>query len=99
MSAKLKIVENPDYLFPEQVSNGGTGGGGNMMDERIKKLEESMNDLKSDIAVIKSNYASKEDIATLRTELHKSISGQTKWLAATLLGTTGLALAIAKYIF
>ena len=98
MSARLKIVENPDFLFPEQVSSGGNGGGGNM-DERIKKLEESMSNLKSDIAVIKSNYASKEDIATLRTELHQSISGQTKWLAATMLGITGLALAIAKFIF
>ncbi|ELV7528905.1 hypothetical protein QMU90_002797 [Edwardsiella ictaluri] len=60
--------------------------------ERVKKLEEQMASLVTDVAVIKSNYATKED-------LHKEIGAQTKWIAATIIGTTGLALAVAKYLF
>ena len=51
-----------------------------------------MASLVTDVAVIKSNYATKED-------LHKEIGSQTKWIAATIIGTTGLALAVAKYLF
>ncbi|GAB7401370.1 hypothetical protein OUHCRE2_48290 [Enterobacter asburiae] len=45
------------------------------------------------------NYANKEDVASLRAELHQSISAQTKWLAATMIGIAGLAMAVAKLIF
>lgn len=60
--------------------------------KRLEKLEDKVSSLMTDIAVIKSNYATKED-------LHKEIGVQTKWIAATIIGTTGLALATAKYLF
>lgn len=89
--------------FPQHSSG---NGGGNGMLERIKKLEEQVSTLKVDIAVIKSNYSTKQDveavkssIESVRSEIHQSIATQTKWLAATMVGITGIAMAIARLIF
>lgn len=71
--------------------DGGNGGEDDML-ERVKKLESQMLSLLTDVAVIKSNYVTKAD-------LHEEISKQTKWIAATVIGTTGLALTVAKFIF
>ncbi|ELY4546019.1 hypothetical protein SMZ81_004349 [Cronobacter sakazakii] len=62
------------------------------MHQRVKKLEKQVTSLVTDVAVIQSNYATKED-------LHKETGSQKKWIAITIIGTTGLALAIAKYLF
>lgn len=72
--------------------NGNGNGGGDDMLERVKKLEAQLLTLVTDIAVVKSNYVTKAD-------LHEEISKQTKWIAATIIGTTGLALTVAKLIF
>jgi hypothetical protein len=74
------------------ISHDGGNGGGDDMLERVKKLESQMLSLLTDVAVIKSNYVTKAD-------LHEEISKQTKWIAATVIGTTGLALTVAKFIF
>lgn len=80
--------------FPKVPKHGGGGPGGeeSMLEKRVDKLEQDLASLKVDIAVIKSNYATRED-------LHKEIGIQTKWIAATIIATTGMALAIAKYLF
>lgn len=74
------------------IIGGGDGSGGNDMIERVKKLEEQMLSLLTDVAVIKSNYVTKAD-------LHEEISKQTKWIAATIIGTTAAALAVARLLF
>lgn len=74
------------------AKNGNGNGGGDDMLERVKKLEAQLLTLVTDIAVVKSNYVTKAD-------LHEEISKQTKWIAATIIGTTGLALTVAKLIF
>ncbi|MGJ3435832.1 hemolysin XhlA [Serratia sp. Je.1.23.a] len=78
---------------------GGDDGGDEMLEKRVKLLEDTLAEIRTDIAVMKSNYATKEDIASVRIEVHQAISAQTKWLAATMLGITGLAMAVAKLIF
>lgn len=52
------------------------------------------------------NFATKADFQTVRTEIQAvrteiqtAISGQTKWIAATIIGTTAIALAVARFLF
>lgn len=78
---------------------GGDGGGDSMLEKRVKQVEDSLAEIRTDIAVIKSNYATKEDIASVRIEVHQSITAQTKWLAATMIAIAGISMAIAKLIF
>lgn len=87
----LKVVK-PHETADDYGHGGGGGAGGDDMLERVKKLEGQVLTLVTDIAVIKSNYVTKSD-------LHEEISKQTKWIAATIIGTTGLALTVAKLIF
>lgn len=61
-------------------------------------------ELKTEIASLRNEQ--KTETASLKSELqkelisvHKEIANQTKWIAATMIGTTGIALAIAKYLF
>lgn len=72
---------------------------GNGGEPPMNDLEARVRNLETDISVIKSNYATKTDIADLRVELHKSISSQTKWLAGTIIGVATISLAVAKIIF
>lgn len=70
-----------------------------MLETHVQQLEKDMSEIKRDAAVIKSNYATKEDVLSLKVELHQSISNQTKWIVATLFAVTGLAFSLAKYLF
>ncbi|EKN4705006.1 hemolysin XhlA [Yersinia ruckeri] len=70
-----------------------------MLEKRVKQIEDSLAEIRTDMAVIKSNYATKEDIASVRIEVHQSITAQTKWLAATMIAIAGISMAIAKLIF
>lgn len=79
-------------LVPHNPKHGGGNGGDNDMLERVKKLEDQILSIVTDVAVIKSNYVTKAD-------LHEEISKQTKWIAATIIGTTAAALAVARLIF
>ncbi|SUC47003.1 Uncharacterised protein [Providencia stuartii] len=62
-------VVGSDKKYPTQQHGGNDGGDG--MDSRISKLEaevskikDSLNEIKIDVAVIKSNYAKKEDVVS-----------------------------------
>ncbi|NDJ58085.1 DUF1640 domain-containing protein [Enterobacteriaceae bacterium 4M9] len=61
-------------------------------------------ELQQDMASLRAEF--KQDTASLRLEMHKEltkiyegIATQTKWIAATMIGTAGIALAVAKYLF
>jgi len=43
--------------------------GGKGMQERVKRLEDQVTTLVSDVAVIKSNYATKEDVAAVKADV------------------------------
>ncbi|WP_275386351.1 hypothetical protein [Xenorhabdus bovienii] len=69
-----------------------SGGGGDDMLQRIKELKKDVSTIKTDVAVIRSNYVT-------RADLHEEIGKQTKWTAATIIATAGISLAVAKFIF
>lgn len=80
--------------------DGGNGGGGDM-EERIKILESKVTGLATDITVIKSNYATKQDvsdikieIANARSELHSTLRTQ----AMTIIGSMIAIVSIASGI-
>lgn len=60
------------------------------MEERLRKLEQS-------VSVIESNYATKSDIAELKAELHSSLRQQTMWSVGTLIAAVGLVFAVMRF--
>ena len=62
------------------------------MEARIAKLESEVATLITDVAVIRSNYATKADIAALEAKM-------VKWFIATAFGMTGLMIALAGLAF
>ncbi|PRD17379.1 coiled-coil domain-containing protein [Pantoea coffeiphila] len=81
-----------------------------VLQANVTELRTDMAELKSDVAVIKSNYTTKADLLNLenkfdikfeglRTELHRSLAMQTKWVVASQVGVLGLGLGLAKLLF
>ena len=52
---------NPEY-------GGGNGGGDDML-QRVKDLEKDVQQMKTDIAVMRSNYATKSDVSDAKTSI------------------------------
>ncbi|MEL5468220.1 hypothetical protein PTR80_03600 [Serratia nevei] len=93
MDKHKKIIDTTRY-------GDGNGGGDDML-ERVKKLEEKLSTLTTDIAVIKSNYATASDVASVKTEvanakadLHSALRLQ----ALTIIGSMIAIVSIASGI-
>ena len=95
----IRTLEN-DFtrMRSQQQSFDGGGGGGydSRMEERVKKLEaaaekttERLGTIERDLAVVKSNYATKEDIKNLGMEFHRELHATT-W---KVIGAMGLICA------
>ncbi len=75
------------------------------MEIRVKTLEEKVESLVTDVAVIKSNYATKEDISIIRVELaetnvriadvkaelHSTLRTQVTTIVGSMIAITGVA--------
>lgn len=93
------IEKEPEH--PHTTKHGDGNGGGDDMLERVKKLEEKLSTLATDIAVIKSNYATGSDVASVKTEvanakadLHSALRLQ----ALTIIGSMIAIVSIASGI-
>lgn len=75
------------------------------MEIRVKTLEEKVESLVTDVAVIKSNYATKEDVSTIRVEiaetnvriadvkaeLHSTLKALVTMIVGSMIAITGVA--------
>jgi len=75
------------------------------MEIRVKTLEEKVESLVTDVAVIKSNYATKEDVSTIRVEiaetnvriadvkaeLHNTLRALVTTIVGSMIAITGVA--------
>jgi flagellar biosynthesis/type III secretory pathway M-ring protein FliF/YscJ len=85
------------------VDNGGGPPDDPRMEERVKKLEglvektvERIVNIERDVAVVRSNYATKEDLRGVAVDLHKELNAQT-WKLVTFVCGFGTALVAATY--
>jgi hypothetical protein len=63
-----------------------------------KKTSARISVLEVDLAVIKLNYATKEDVASLREEIAKSPATLRKWFIGTAVTISSLTFAVAKFL-
>lgn len=89
-----KMDEN--VYFGDFPQHGGGGSGGDDMLLRVKELEGKVTALVTDVAIIKDKLATKEDIQSVKTELHKELNAQT-WKIITALVITVLIAVLSKY--
>lgn len=54
---------------PHNPSYGDGNGGGDDMLQRVRDLEKDVSAIKTDIAVMKSNYATKEDVSNAKNSI------------------------------
>jgi hypothetical protein len=65
-----------------------------MNSDRLAVVEHALAAVQADVAVIRSNYATKDDVARVRVDLLKEMNGQT-WRIITWVTTTATLLTAA----
>lgn len=90
-----KPVANDELELHNSRHGDGNGGGDDML-QRVKELENKVATLVTDVAIIKDKLASKEDIQSVKTELHKELNVQT-WKIITAIVITVLLAVFSKY--
>lgn len=74
---------------PTGFDGGGGGGDDGDMKERVEKLEAAIQTIQLDLAVIKSNYTTKADLAdvkgTLEAKIAEAKNSVIMWVVATVL--------------
>lgn len=90
-------ASNPHNDFKD---GNGSGGGDDML-ERIKKLEDQVSSLVTDVAIIKSNYATstnvesvKTEIANAKADLHSAMRLQALAIIGSVLAAVGTGVGL-----
>jgi hypothetical protein len=82
------------------LDKGGEPPDDGSMQKRVEKLEADLATLKTDVAVIRANYATRADItgeaSSIRAELHREIGAQT-WKLISFVCSFGAALVGVTY--
>ena len=86
----------------DSIDNGVFGDDHEAMNERITALEKDMAAVKTELAVIRSNYVTREDLArefgSLRADMAKMETNIIKWFIATAVTIAGLSFAAGRFI-
>ena len=69
------------------------------MERRVSRLEADIDDIKTDMAVMKTDIAVIKPNYVTKSDLYQAITQQTKWIVAGIMGTAGLTLALARWLF
>lgn len=93
----LRAVDSRGIVPNNEEFNGGDGGGGDGMLNRIKKLEDDVQGMKVDLAIIKSNYATKTDIQTTRTAISDAKNSIIMWVVSTIFLAQLLPVLLKKF--
>jgi len=64
------------------------------MEARVKQLEADMLTIKTDLGIIKANYATKADLSAMETSIHKELHGLT-W---KIIGVAGALVAAVYFV-
>lgn len=71
--------------------NGYGDGGIERMERRIDRLEQDMSDIKSNVAVIKSDYVT-------RADLNASVNSLIKWIVGTAIGLGAAGVTVITFV-
>ncbi|EKO3894354.1 hypothetical protein P0F23_001759 [Vibrio metschnikovii] len=82
---------NPLYSVNSNTRDGG--------EPPMSTLEQRVSNLETDVAVIRSNYSTKADIESVKTDMHKEINKMLIWLISAMFTVAGLSIAAVKLLF
>lgn len=72
------------------------------LERRVRKLEDDVSAIKQDVAIMKSNYATREDLAkeigSVKTAIAESTTTQIKWFIATICTIVGLIVMVMRFV-
>ncbi|WP_131541966.1 hypothetical protein [Pantoea agglomerans] len=76
-------------------------GGDSMLEKRVEKLEQDLSAMKVDLAIIKSNYSTSSDVASVKVEianakadLHSALRLQAITIVGSVLAAVGIGVGI-----
>ncbi|WP_115678408.1 hypothetical protein [Cupriavidus neocaledonicus] len=81
---KLQLVG--DKYLSDGIDNGGGPPDDGSMEARVKALEDTLTAIRSDLDVVKANYATKADVAEIRADIHKAIAENARWTHTAMIG-------------
>ena len=64
----------------------------------FKDAKKDIENLKTDVAVIKSNYATKQDVAEVKTEMHSLARQMVMWNIGSIFTAVGVVFALLRYL-